>query len=46
MFGAAHAWLAYALYALVGLHVAGALKHEWIDGHRELRRIVPGAGRD
>ncbi|KQS51391.1 MULTISPECIES: cytochrome b [unclassified Sphingomonas] len=46
VFGAAHAWLAYILYALVGLHVAGALKHEWIDGHRELRRIVPGAGRD
>lgn len=45
LFGAAHQWLSYALYALVGLHVAGALKHEWIDGSREVRRIMPGAGR-
>lgn len=45
LFGTAHTWSSYAIYALVGLHVAGALKHEWIDGDRELRRMVPGAGR-
>jgi cytochrome b561 len=27
------------LYALVALHVAGALKHQFIDKHRELQRI-------
>ena len=38
---AVHQWLAYALYGLVGLHVAAALKHQWIDGHRELQRMLP-----
>lgn len=42
VFGAAHMWLSYAVYALVGLHIAGALKHEWIDRERELRRMLPG----
>ena len=36
-----HAWLAYALYALFALHVAGALKHQWLDGERELQRMWP-----
>lgn len=36
-----HQWLAYGLYALVGLHVAAALKHQWVDGHRELQRMLP-----
>ena len=40
-FGAAHVYASYLLYALVALHVADALKHEWIDGHRELRRMMP-----
>ena len=30
-FGALHAWLGYLLYGLFALHVAGALKHQWID---------------
>ena len=42
LFGAAHVWLSYAVYALVALHIAGALKHEWIDGERELARMLPG----
>jgi cytochrome b561 len=39
VFGAWHTWLGYALFALLGLHVAGALKHEWIDRQPELRRM-------
>ncbi len=42
LFFAIHANLAYALYALVALHVAGALKHQWFDRHRELQRMWPG----
>ena len=41
-FGAAHVWLSYGVYALVALHVAGALKHQWWDGHCELQRMMPG----
>jgi cytochrome b561 len=41
-FGAAHVWLSYLVYALVALHLAGALKHQWWDGERELQRMVPG----
>ncbi len=36
-----HGWLAYALYALVALHVLGALKHQFIDRHAELDRMLP-----
>ena len=39
---AIHGWLAYALYALFGLHVAGALKHQWLDREPELQRMLPG----
>jgi cytochrome b561 len=46
VFGAAHVWLSYLLYALVGLHILGALKHQWIDGEAELQRMMPGAGTD
>lgn len=42
LFGAGHAIAAYVLYALVLLHVAGALKHQF-QGHRELARM--GLGR-
>jgi cytochrome b561 len=39
LFGAAHVWGAYALYALFVLHVGGALKHQWLDRERELQRM-------
>lgn len=42
VFGGIHVWLSYALYALVGLHIAAALKHQWWDGHPELQRMLPG----
>jgi cytochrome b561 len=39
--GSVHAWFGYVLYALFVLHVAGALKHQLIDRHRELQRMLP-----
>ena len=41
-FGEAHELIAYAVYALFALHVAGALKHQWVDGVKELQRMWPG----
>lgn len=38
-----HAIAGKALYALFSLHVAGALKHQWLDRHAELQRM--GVGR-
>jgi cytochrome b561 len=36
---ALHIWSAYALCALVALHIVGALKHQFIDRHAELQRM-------
>ena len=38
---AIHGWLGYALYALLALHILGALKHQFVDGEGELGRILP-----
>ena len=43
-FFALHVWAGYALYALVALHIAGALKHQFIDRHAELQRMGLGRG--
>ncbi len=40
-FFAMHVWMNYALYALLALHVAGALKHQFVDRERELQRMAP-----
>lgn len=45
VFGAFHQAFGYALYALVALHILGALKHQWLDRERELQRMWP-AGRN
>jgi cytochrome b561 len=37
-----HKWFAYALYGVFALHVAGALKHQFIDKQAELQRMLPG----
>lgn len=42
VFGGIHTWLSYLLYALVGLHIAAALKHQFWDGDPELQRMWPG----
>ncbi len=42
VFFAIHKCLAYVLYGLFALHVAGALKHQWIDREPELQRMLPG----
>ena len=36
-----HAAFAYVLYAAVGLHVLGALKHQFWDREEEFQRMVP-----
>ena len=40
-----HHWLAYALAAMVALHVAGAVKHHFIDRDGLLQRMRPEFGR-
>ncbi len=42
---ALHGWLAIVLYVLVGLHLAGVLKHQLFDREPVLRRMLPGGGR-
>jgi cytochrome b561 len=37
-----HRLLAWSLAALVAMHVAAALKHQWIDRDGLLRRMMPG----
>ena len=39
LFGAVHGLSADALYALVFLHVAGAFKHQFLDGEQEIQRM-------
>lgn len=39
-----HALAAYALALLVVLHVAAALKHQWIDRDGLMARMLPGRG--
>ena len=41
----AHLWLFWALAVLVLLHVAGALKHHFVDRDDVLRRMLPGRRR-
>ena len=36
-----HEISAFALAGLVGLHVAAALKHQFVDKHAMLQRILP-----
>ena len=40
-----HGWLAYAMAVLVVLHVAGALKHHFVDRDGLLARMLPSLGR-
>ena len=37
-----HEWLSWAIVVLVLLHVAGALKHHFVDRDVVLRRMLPG----
>jgi cytochrome b561 len=43
LFFGIHASLAWVLYAMLFVHVAGALKHQFIDRQPELQRMLPGA---
>lgn len=42
LFGAAHGLFADLLYILFVLHVAGALKHQFLDKEDEFQRMWPG----
>jgi len=39
LFGHIHTYLSYALYAVLAAHIAGALKHQFIDKQPELQRM-------
>jgi cytochrome b561 len=41
LFFGLHKAIGYALIVLIALHVAGALKHQWIDRDNLLARILP-----
>ncbi|MEO0500373.1 MAG: cytochrome b [Pseudomonadota bacterium] len=39
-----HEWGATAFLVLIGLHIAGALKHQFLDRDGLMRRMLPGDG--
>ena len=43
--GTLHMWLAYAMLALVIVHVAAVAKHRWVDRHDVLYRMTFGLGK-
>jgi cytochrome b561 len=40
---ALHAWVAWALIAMAGLHAAAGVKHHFVDRNPVLRRMWPGS---
>ena len=40
--GQIHTSLAYVIYAMLTVHVVGALKHQFVDKEPELQRMLPG----
>jgi cytochrome b561 len=42
LFGQIHTSLSYVIYAMVAVHIAGALKHQFLDREPELQRMMPG----
>ena len=45
IFSAIHVYLGYILYALVALHIGGAIKHQVFDGEKEMQRMLPSGHR-
>jgi cytochrome b561 len=43
LFSQIHGALGYVLYAMFTVHVAGALKHQFLDKEPELQRMLPAA---
>jgi cytochrome b561 len=43
VFGAIHTKLGYVFYLLLALHIAGALKHQFVDKEPELQRMTPAS---
>ena len=46
LLGRLHESFGYVLYAMVGAHILGALKHQWLDREPELQRMLPGTEAD
>ncbi len=46
LLGRLHQSFGYVLYAMVGAHLLGALKHQWLDREPELQRMLPGTEAD
>lgn len=44
LFGFFHKGFGYGLDALLALHIAAALKHQWLDREPELQRMWPARG--
>ena len=44
-FAAAHLYLGYLLYLMLGLHLLGVVKHQAIDREPELQRMLPAGNR-
>jgi cytochrome b561 len=40
VFGILHTGCGYLLYGLLALHIAGALKHQWLDRQPQLQRMM------
>ncbi len=40
-FGETHEILGFAMWGLWALHVGAALKHQFMDGEKELQRMMP-----
>jgi cytochrome b561 len=38
-----HTSFAYVLCAMIVAHVAGAVKHQWLDKKPEFQRMLPGS---
>ena len=41
VFSQIHGVLGWVLLAVLALHVAGALKHQWVNRHPEMQRMLP-----
>jgi cytochrome b561 len=39
LFGEVHRLLGYLLYVLLVMHIAAAVKHQWVDKQAELQRM-------
>ncbi|MFZ2403608.1 MAG: cytochrome b [Methylobacter sp.] len=47
LLGAVHNWFGYVFYGVLGLHIAGAIKHQYVDKHSDKHRgMLPNINRE